>query len=272
MDRVQPFIKECILSKSFTDPSKPIHDKRLLDTLMLQPTDGGSGRRLRKRKVNLLDVSGSNMQVKQDNYSNINKNSKIALKEYINKSRVAGSYAKKIINEKNFKNREELETFLELNNQALRDSLPNYKQFEPTYKELWCNYIKELLDFKVTSDGNITMNGQVALQKLSMADYNGSLLKVTKSRNKNLEGIEGIVVWDAQKSFIMICEGKLVDTIKCIPKKGSTFTFEVPIDDDRSLQYSLIGDRFKYRSTDRAGRKFKSRRCDDLLYYVNQEG
>lgn len=68
----------------------------------------------------------------------------------------------------------------------------------------------------------------------------------------------------------MIVKGNIIDEIKCIPKKGTVFQFEIPIsdDDDSALRYSILGDRFKYRSVDRAGRKFKSRRCDDMLYYI----
>lgn len=66
----------------------------------------------------------------------------------------------------------------------------------------------------------------------------------------------------------MITSGSLVDEIKIIPKKGTLFDFEIPLNDEQALQYSILGDRFKYRSVDRAGRKFKTRRCDDLLFYV----
>lgn len=82
-------------------------------------------------------------------------------------------------------------------------------------------------------------------------------------------GIEGIVIWDSQKSFIMMTEGALVDEIKCIPKKGTIFALEIPLNDEDALQFSILGDRFKYRSSDRAGRKFKARRVDDMLYYVD---
>ncbi|AMD19312.1 HBR411Cp [Eremothecium sinecaudum] len=271
MDRIQPFITNCILARSFTNPSKPIDDKRLLETLMIQPTDGGLSNRLRKRKVNLLAEDGSLLQVKHENYKTINKNSKVALREYINKARSSSAMARKIANDKKFGTWEELETYLLINDQDLYSSLPKYDQFKPMHEELWCEYMLELLEVKTDPSQGLKLNGEAALQKLSMADYNGSLLKVTKSRNKNLEGIEGLVLWDAQKSFILLCKGKIVDTVKCIPKKGTVFTFEIPINAEESLQYSIMGDRFKYRSSDRAGRKFKARRCDDLLYYINME-
>lgn len=54
-----------------------------------------------------------------------------------------------------------------------------------------------------------------------MADYNGALLRVTKSKNKTLIGLQGIVIWDSQKFFIMIVKGNIIDEIKCIPKGHS---------------------------------------------------
>ncbi|AEY98295.1 FAFR610Wp [Eremothecium gossypii FDAG1] len=270
MDRAQPFIKKCLLVKSFTDPSKPIDEKRLLDTLLLQPTDGGLSRHLKKRKANLLKVDGSSMQVKHDNYRNINKNSKVALRAFINGARMAAAQAKKIASDKKLKTRKELNDYLREHHLDIYNSLPRYEQYEPMYTDLWCKYMQELLDL---GDGKAKAKPteQAALQKLSMADYNGCLLNVSKSRNTNMVGVGGIVLWDAQKSFVVVCKGRLVDTLKLLPKKGSVFTFEVPVEGSDPLPYSIIGDRFNYRSADRAGRKFKSRCCDDLLYYIDDD-
>ncbi|AGO10900.1 AaceriAFR610Wp [[Ashbya] aceris (nom. inval.)] len=270
MDRAQPFIKKCLLVKAFTDPSKPIDEKRLLDTLLLQPTDGGLGRRLKKRKANLLKVDGTSMQVKHDNYRVINKNSKVALRAFINGARTAAAQANKIASEKKLKTREELNDYLKEHHLDIYSSLPRYEQYEPMYTTLWSSYMRELLNL---DDGKAKAKPteQAALQKLSMADYNGSLLVVSKSRNANMVGLKGIVIWDAQKSFVIVCKGRLTDTLKLLPKKGSVFTFEVPVEGSEPLQYSIIGDRFNFRSADRAGRKFKSRCCDDLLYYIDDD-
>ncbi|CAI4954589.1 ATV_HP_G0106040.mRNA.1.CDS.1 [Saccharomyces cerevisiae] len=83
--------------------------------------------------------------------------------------------------------------------------------------------------------------------KLSMADYNGALLRVTKSKNKTLIGLQGIVIWDSQKFFIMIVKGQYNRRNKMHSKKGTVFQFEIPIsdDDDSALRYSILGDRFK---------------------------
>ncbi|SCV03807.1 LAMI_0H11122g1_1 [Lachancea mirantina] len=271
MDRIQPFVRDHLLSRSFDDPDRLFRDKRVQETLLLLPTDGGLASRLKKRKsgTSLLHRQ-ANQVPKHANYRKINQNSKKALSEYINSSRKATSDAEKIANERNLHSKETVNEYLKEHHAYVYNKLPHYSIFSQMYQELWVNYMRETLGIpaRMTSASQLSINGANSLLKLSMADYNGAKLNVTKSSNPNLVGIEGIVVWDAQQSFILITEGTLVDKIKCIPKKGTVFTFEVPINEDEALQYSILGDRFKYRSSDRAGRKFKSRRCDDLLYYL----
>lgn len=280
MDKAQTFIKECLFTKNLEDPEKPINENRLQDTLLLLPTDGGLTSRLQKQRKksrlnlnNLQNISPSeneNEQLKKENYQRINKNSKIALREFINSCKTNTRKCLKLAHEHKITSRENLSSYLEEKCPAIYESLPQYDEFVPMYKELWLNYIKELLS--ITKNIK-TLNGSSALLKLSMADYNGALLRVTKSRNKSLIGIQGIVIWDSQKFFILIVKGHLIDEIKCIPKKGTVFQFEIPLSDtdDSALRYSILGDRFKYRSVDRAGRKFKSRRCDDMLYYIQNQ-
>ncbi|QHS71815.1 RNase P/RNase MRP complex subunit [Saccharomyces paradoxus] len=277
MDRTQTFIKECLFTKCLEDPEKPFNEKRFQDTLLLLPTDGGLTSKLqrqqRKSKLNLDNLQKASQsesvdkQLEKKNYRRINKNSKIALREYINTCKKSTEKCLKLAHENKIANKEDLLHYIEEKHPTIYESLPQYDSFVPMYKELWVNYIRELLN--ITKNLK-TFNGSSALLKLSMADYNGALLRVTKSKNKTLIGLQGIVVWDSQKFFIMIIKGNLIDQIKCIPKKGTVFQFEISIsdDDDSALRYSILGDRFKYRSVDRAGRKFKSRRCDDMLYYI----
>lgn len=92
--------------------------------------------------------------------------------------------------------KEDLLHYIEEKHPTIYESLPQYVDFVPMYKELWINYIKELLN--ITKNLK-TFNGSLALLKLSMADYNGALLRVTKSKNKTLIGLQGIVIWDSQK-------------------------------------------------------------------------
>ncbi|CAI4289395.1 AKH_1a_G0004480.mRNA.1.CDS.1 [Saccharomyces cerevisiae] len=277
MDRTQTFIKECLFTKCLEDPEKPFNENRFQDTLLLLPTDGGLTSRLqrqqRKSKLNLdnlqkaSQLESADKQLEKRDYQRINKNSKIALREYINNCKKNTKKCLKLAYENKITDKEGLLHYIEEKHPTIYESLPQYVDFVPMYKELWVNYIKELLN--ITKNLK-TFNGSLALLKLSMADYNGALLRVTKSKNKTLIGLQGIVIWDSQKFFIMIVKGNIIDEIKCIPKKGTVFQFEIPIsdDDDSALRYSILGDRFKYRSVDRAGRKFKSRRCDDMLYYI----
>ena len=277
MDEAQTFIKENLLTKCFTDPEKPIKEGRLDRTLLLLPTDGGLATRLHraksKTKLSIENLHNATRagSIRQTNYREINKNSKLALRNYINECRRAVHQAKRISYEHKLKTKQELLSYLETEKPDVFDRLPKYDKFLPMYSEFWLNYIKELLGIPergVEDVNSLTSVGSQATLRLSMADFNGALLGVTKSRNHNMVGIKGIVIWDSQKNFIMVTKGDLVDEIKCIPKKRTVFNFEVPINERDALLYTILGDRFKYRSYDRSGRKFKSRRCDPLLFYV----
>ncbi|EDO17199.1 hypothetical protein Kpol_1035p11 [Vanderwaltozyma polyspora DSM 70294] len=279
MDRVQNFIKECLFVKNFDNPNKPIDENRLQETLLLLPTDGGlTGRLMRSRSqmkisASSIESGGSSDNVKHPNYREINKNSREALHDYIVKCKKSALKVKKIVNSNNFNDRYTLEDYLQSKEPLLWQEIPKYDKFLPMYEILWVGYVKELLNIplNIKDAKSLSINGTTALSKLSMADYNGALLKVVHSKNKNMIGIEGIVVWDSQKNFIMVTKGELYDQLKIIPKNGTVFGFQVPINDDFALQYSILGDRFKYRSSDRAGRKFKSRRCDDMYHYIKDQ-
>ncbi|CCK70529.1 RNase P/RNase MRP complex subunit KNAG_0E02700 [Huiozyma naganishii CBS 8797] len=276
MDRAQEFIKSCLFTKSFINPDKPIEENRLRETLLVLPTDGGLSSRLKhnrsKLKLTAENITSTNNKIRHPNYKSVSKNAKIAMKAYITGLKRAVQRAKKTSYENDITEKQELELYLKENNPELWSQLPHYGEFEPMHKDLWVGYIKELLGLPVETaiedTSKLSINGSAALLKLSMAEYNGCLIKVAKSRNKNMVGIRGIVIWDSQKHFIIVTQGKLTDEVKCIPKQGTVFNFQIPLNDTDALEYSILGDRFKYRSSDRAGRKFKSRRCDDMLYYI----
>ncbi|KAL3229722.1 hypothetical protein RNJ44_01858 [Nakaseomyces bracarensis] len=286
MDKSQEFIFKNLLTKSFNDPKNDISEGRLTDTLLLLPTDGGSQAKITKhieRKTKISETKMKNVmnkknateknyeQYKQKHYRKINRRSKDTLRDLIWKWKLSTKKAKQLCHEKGITSRDQLYDFLKENNHNLYEDLPKYDVFEPLNQKLWVGYMQDLLNiaYPVQDSTKLTLNGAQALTKLSMADYNGALLRVSKSKNTNLIGKQGVVIWDAQKSFMMITKGALVDELKIVPKKGTVFEFEIPINETEALEYSIIGDRFKYRSADRAGRKFKTRRCDDLLYYVN---
>lgn len=273
MNRGPSFVTECILTRSSSNAAKLLEENRLQDTLLLLPTDGGVASKLKKSKKKLGLLTESRSKPAPDRgYRDINKNAKGALKEYIHNSRQAARQARRIASEQALNTRTALFEHLEKEHPQTYKTIPRYDRFVAMHEELWVNYVKEILNIpaKVPNASKLNINGSNALVKLSMADYNGCLITVTKSRNANLCGIRGIVIWDSQKDFIIICKGALVDEVKCIPKKSTVFSFEIPVNDEEALQYTILGDRFKYRSSDRAGRKFKSRRCDDMLYYIER--
>ncbi|GAV52386.1 hypothetical protein ZYGR_0AG03770 [Zygosaccharomyces rouxii] len=279
MDRTQQFLKECLFTKNFEDPNKPISDNRLVDTLLILPTDGGVHQSLRRNKSKFKVTVGTVEEadaavassIKHPNYRKINKNARVALKDYINSCKSSVRTARRIAREQSITDKNTLVDYLKTNHLQIWENLPKFDKFRPMHEQLWIGYIKEMLNIpvEIRDASKFNINRSQSLFKLSMADYNGSFLKVVKSVNKNMIGIEGIVIWDSQKNFIMMTEGTLVDEIKCIPKKGTIFALEIPLNDEDALQFSILGDRFKYRSSDRAGRKFKARRVDDMLYYVD---
>lgn len=275
MDAAQTFIKECLFTKNFDNPNKPIDENRLQSTLLLMPTDGGqTGRLIKSRsslKINAANINSQGSSVKHPNYRSINKNSKIAMRDFLTNSRKAATEAKCIAAEKKIQSKVELMEYIRDNHQALYEKLPKYDTFLPMYRDFWVNYVRDILDLRDVPVGSKpNLNAETALMRLSMADYNGSRLRVTHSKNKNMLGIEGIVIWDSQKTFIMVTKGKLVDELKSIPKRGTVFGFRIPLNEEEALEYSILGDRFKYRSVDRANRKFKARRCDDMLHYLEE--
>lgn len=279
MDRTQQFLKECLFTKNFDDPNKPISDNRLLDTLLILPTDGGIHQSLKRNKSKLKVTAGTLEEadaaaassIKHPNYRKISKNARIAFKDYINSCKSSVRNAKRIAKEQNITEKNKLKDYLMANHPQIWEKLPKFDKFRPMHEQLWIGYIKEMLNIpeEVRAVSKLHINRSQALFKLSMADYNGAFLQVVKSVNRNMIGIEGIVIWDSQKNFIMITEGSLVDEIKCIPKKGTIFALEIPLNEQDAMQFSILGDRFKYRSSDRAGRKFKARRVDDMSYYVD---
>ena len=278
MDRSQHFIKDCLFTKTFEDPNKPIAENRLQETLHILATDGGVSAALRKSKKKLKITTGTVLNadnaavasIKHPNYRNIKSNARIALKNYITRCKSSVRKAKKAAHNHGFTNKTELSNHLLAEDPQVLANLPHFEKFKPMHEQLWIGYIKEMLNLpeEVRDSSKFTINLSQTLLKLSMADYNGAFLKVINSVNKNLIGIEGIVIWDSQKSFIMVTCGPIVDELKCIPKKGTIFAFEIPLNGDDALQFSILGDRFKYRSSARAGRKFKARRVDDMLYYI----
>lgn len=149
-----------------------------------------------------------------------------------------------------------------------RFQIPRYIEYQQLNR-LWRSYMKDLL---VGDQKNPNLN--MVLPKLSTADYNGCELTVLESRNRNLVGIRGIVMYDAQHSFIVVvpskCESQtvisaaeLVGGIRILPKKATLFGFNVDVGDG-TVDFTILGTRFELRSVDRSAKKFKSHNVEDI--------
>jgi len=121
--------------------------------------------------------------------------------------------------------------------------------------------------------------------KLVKADFHGSLITVRQSKNPCLAGLSGIVIHESENAFKVITSN---DQLKLLPKQNSIFALAVPLfstlpplisADSSSLiksestvtvlerphiEFELYGNQFRFRSAERAGRKFKPKETIEL--------
>lgn len=157
------------------------------------------------------------------------------------------------------------------------DILSLLKQFKiPMYSQyialnrLWQKYMHELL-FSDQKNPDIAM----ILPRLSSADYNGCNIKVSEARDRNLVGMEGIVVFDAQHLFIVVVPQKSsserslspaeqIGGLRLLKKKGTLFVFSIKVSEDEYVDFTILGSRFELRAVDRTAKKFKSHNVEDI--------
>lgn len=147
-------------------------------------------------------------------------------------------------------------------------SIPRYSDYIQL-NNLWNLYIEDLL-FGDQKNPNLNM----VLPKLSTADYNGCHLTVLESRNVHLVGMSGIVLYDAQHSFILVVPqvtesettvspSEAVGGIKILAKRGTMFGFDVKMGEE-IVGFTILGSRFELRAVDRSAKKFKSHNVEDI--------
>lgn len=146
--------------------------------------------------------------------------------------------------------------------------IPRYKVYQQL-NQLWQSYMRDLL---VGDQRNPNLN--MILPKLATADYNGCELEVIHSRNRNLIGLKGIVLYDAQHSFIVVVPQKresetelsaaqIVGGIRILPKRATLFGFSVDTGEE-IRHFTIMGTRFELRAVDRSAKKFKSHSVEDI--------
>ncbi|KIY67545.1 RNase P/MRP, p29 subunit [Cylindrobasidium torrendii FP15055 ss-10] len=167
----------------------------------------------------------------------------------------------------------------------LDEAQRKFELFRPLH-HLWMGYMSELLGLQQTPSppraptprdmpSSSTMH-----PKLLKADMHGALLTVQQSKNPSLVGISGIVLHETENTFAIIMA---TNAVKLIPKAKSIFTLPIPLYstlpvsvpptvdntvgtvlDRPHMAFDLHGNQFCFRSTDRAGRKFKHKETVEL--------
>ncbi|KAF9522153.1 RNase P/MRP, p29 subunit [Crepidotus variabilis] len=176
-----------------------------------------------------------------------------------------------------------------------------FRLFLPLH-QLWMGYMSELLNLQQRPAQPVSRDmvkkampsASSMHPKLLKADFHGSIVSVSQSKNPSIVGVSGIVIYETENTFKVITRE---DKVKTIPKQNSVFSFAVPLystlsashHDDASLPiptpldssgeaaetlktvldtehllFQLYGNQFRFRSADRAGRKFKHKETIEL--------
>ncbi|XP_078368475.1 ribonuclease P protein subunit p29-like [Oculina patagonica] len=125
-----------------------------------------------------------------------------------------------------------------------------YDMYLPLH-ELWKGYMQEMLNL---TSGN--SNLKIMYPKLLRADYHGCILNVSQSKCPSYVGTCGILLQETKNAFKIITKD---DKLKMIPKAHSVFTFEL-----EGFMFTIHGNHFRYRSSERSARKFKPKPTTDL--------
>lgn len=117
----------------------------------------------------------------------------------------------------------------ELKLYKLNDTVPRSYENFLLMNKLWQQYINktfltENLDF---------INEDSILNVLKHADLHGAILKVVKSKCKNLISISGIVLQEKRNVFVLLTKNNV---LKTVPKSDNLFELEV-----NSVKFTLIG-------------------------------
>ncbi|KAG0299932.1 RNase P/RNase MRP complex subunit [Linnemannia gamsii] len=121
-----------------------------------------------------------------------------------------------------------------------------YELFEPLH-QLWKGYVEELFG---------SSNPLAFTQKLLKADFHGALITVARSKCPTFIGVSGIVAQETENVFKIITPN---NALRVVPKVNSVFTIQI-----RNSLFTLHGNQFRYRASQRSSKKFKSRPTIDL--------
>ncbi|KAF9403644.1 RNase P/RNase MRP complex subunit [Podila epigama] len=120
-----------------------------------------------------------------------------------------------------------------------------YELFLPL-NALWKGYMDEI----------IGSGGTQSAQKLLKADLHGAIITVSRSKCPTYIGATGIVVQETENVFKIITPN---DSLRVIPKVNNIFSISI-----RDWVFTLHGNQFRYRASQRSTKKFKYRPTTDL--------
>jgi len=161
-----------------------------------------------------------------------------------------------------------------------------YALFEPLYR-LWIGYMREILG------DDVYRGGADCAHKLAGAEFTGAEMEVVRSGCVSRVGLRGIVIKDSRHAFELITKK---NQVKLIPKEGSVFRVEVPVEEmasegrtckdenqaapgegieirtqkpdtlasaqastePKKFIFDIHGNQFLYRAADRSSRKWKT--------------
>ncbi|KXN80585.1 Ribonuclease P protein subunit p29, partial [Leucoagaricus sp. SymC.cos] len=159
---------------------------------------------------------------------------------------------------------------------------------------LWMSYMSELLALNpAPAAGTVPTSrsipsSQAMFPKLVKADFHGAIISVCQSKNPCLVGIRGIIIHETENAFKVITKS---NAVKLLPKQNSVFTLAIPLYstlpashsarmplplpdtgdisettvlDRPHFEFELYGNQFRFRSAERAGRKFKHKETIEL--------
>lgn len=256
-------IEELLATRyNFTGTQKP--------SLVLLPTTGED----QEKQKSLLHKE----TIRDEQHNQRRINTRLEIREYLKNTKKEQMKLQKKIQDYNKLSQKKTKRQFPLHKLLTLHKIPMYEDFLPLYK-LWMEYIQSLVFPGLNSPQDRIPGKQVILSKLATAEYNGCLMTVLDSRNPQLIGLRGIVVYDTQYSFI-ICvprdesedasPAKQVGGLRFIPKKYSLFTFDVILpykteQESECLSFTLIGSRIDMRAVDRSTKKFKNHNVEDII-------
>lgn len=148
--------------------------------------------------------------------------------------------------------------------------------------QMWCAYMRGIMGLSTIDEGapppsSSFVSPSSAGPKIVSADFHGAKLAVVRSSCVGRVGLQGIVIRDTKFTFILVNQK---DQLKTIPKEGTLFRLEVPLDindadtsklgetgdlielahgrSGKTLAFELHGDALMNRPPDRAAKKFKA--------------